>query len=97
MIEHATGKVSITAQNHGFAVEGEAGERFDTPFGPAQITHTCPNDGCVEGLALLVDARRRSACSTTPRPPRARTTPPTCSTGSSTLMDAEKKIDGKAR
>ena len=53
VIEHATGKVSITAQNHGFAVEGEAGERFDTPFGPAQITHTCPNDGCVEGLALL--------------------------------------------
>jgi len=53
VIEHATGRVSITAQNHGFAVEGEAGERFDTPFGPAQITHTCPNDGCVEGLALL--------------------------------------------
>jgi carbamoyl-phosphate synthase small subunit len=53
VIEHATGKVSITAQNHGFAVEGEAGERFDTPFGPARITHTCPNDGCVEGLALL--------------------------------------------
>ena len=44
--------MSITAQNHGFAVEGEAGERFATPFGPAEITHTCPNDGCVEGLAL---------------------------------------------
>ena len=53
VVEHATGKVSITAQNHGFAVEGEAGERFATPFGPAEITHTCPNDGCVEGLALL--------------------------------------------
>jgi carbamoyl-phosphate synthase small subunit len=53
VIEHATGKVSITAQNHGFAVEGSAGERFDTPFGPAEITHTCPNDGCVEGLALV--------------------------------------------
>jgi carbamoyl-phosphate synthase small subunit len=53
VVEHATGKVSITAQNHGFAVEGEAGERFDTPFGPAEVTHTCPNDGCVEGLALL--------------------------------------------
>jgi carbamoyl-phosphate synthase small subunit len=53
VIEHATGKVSITAQNHGFAVEGNAGERFDTPFGPAEITHTCPNDGCVEGLALV--------------------------------------------
>jgi len=53
VIEHATGRVAITSQNHGFAVEGEAGERFDTPFGPAQITHTCPNDGCVEGLAAL--------------------------------------------
>jgi carbamoyl-phosphate synthase small subunit len=52
VIEHATGRVAITAQNHGFAVEGEAGEEFDTPFGRARITHTCPNDGCVEGLAL---------------------------------------------
>ncbi len=53
VVEHATGRVAITSQNHGFAVEGEAGERFDTPFGPAVITHTCPNDGCVEGLAGL--------------------------------------------
>ena len=53
VVEHATGRVAITSQNHGFAVEGEAGERFDTPFGPAAITHTCPNDGCVEGLAAL--------------------------------------------
>ncbi|MFC5994204.1 glutamine-hydrolyzing carbamoyl-phosphate synthase small subunit [Pseudonocardia hispaniensis] len=51
VIEHATGRVAITSQNHGFAVEGEAGERFDTPFGPALITHTCANDGTVEGLA----------------------------------------------
>ncbi|MDN5748352.1 MAG: glutamine-hydrolyzing carbamoyl-phosphate synthase small subunit [Pseudonocardia sp.] len=53
VIEHATGRVAITSQNHGFAVEGEAGELFDTPFGRAQITHTCPNDGTVEGLAAL--------------------------------------------
>ena len=53
VVEHATGRVAITSQNHGFAVEGEAGERFDTPFGPARITHTCPNDGCVEGLAAV--------------------------------------------
>lgn len=51
VVEHDTGRVAITSQNHGFAVEGEAGEQFDTPFGPARITHTCPNDGCVEGLA----------------------------------------------
>ena len=51
VVEHATGRVAITSQNHGFAVEGEAGERFVTPYGPARVTHTCPNDGCVEGLA----------------------------------------------
>ncbi|HXV94560.1 MAG TPA: glutamine-hydrolyzing carbamoyl-phosphate synthase small subunit [Pseudonocardia sp.] len=53
VVEHATGRVAITSQNHGFAVEGEAGERFDTPFGLAEITHTCPNDGTVEGLRAL--------------------------------------------
>ncbi|MCF7549121.1 glutamine-hydrolyzing carbamoyl-phosphate synthase small subunit [Pseudonocardia sp. WMMC193] len=53
VVEHATGRVAITSQNHGFAVEGSAGERFDTPYGTGVITHTCPNDGCVEGLAGL--------------------------------------------
>jgi carbamoyl-phosphate synthase small subunit len=53
VIEHETGRVAITSQNHGFAVEGEAGERFDTPFGPAVITHTCSNDGTVEGMRAL--------------------------------------------
>ena len=33
VIDHATGRVAITAQNHGFALEGEAGEEFDTDFG----------------------------------------------------------------
>ncbi len=49
---HVTGKIDITSQNHGFALEGEAGQRFDTEFGPALITHTCLNDGTVEGVAL---------------------------------------------
>jgi len=53
VVEHATGRVAITAQNHGFALEGEAGEEFDTPYGRAVISHTCPNDGTVEGVALL--------------------------------------------
>jgi carbamoyl-phosphate synthase small subunit len=53
VVEHATGRVAITSQNHGFAVQGEAGERWESPFGPAEITHTCPNDGCVEGLRAL--------------------------------------------
>ena len=56
VMEHATGRVAITAQNHGFALEGEAGERFDTPFGTAEVSHTCANDGVVEGIKL-VDGR----------------------------------------
>jgi carbamoyl-phosphate synthase small subunit len=57
-----TGKVHITSHNHGFAVEmpgGRAAEptpdarRFDTDFGPAEITHVNLNDGVVEGLRLL--------------------------------------------
>lgn len=53
VIDHATGRVAITAQNHGFALEGEAGERFDTDFGPGIVSHTCANDGVVEGVRLL--------------------------------------------
>ena len=95
VVEHATGKVSITAQNHGFAVEGEAGERFDTPFGLAQITHTCPNDGCVEGVALL-DGPAFSV----QYHPEAAAGPHDAADLFDrfvALMDAEKKIHGKAR
>ncbi len=53
VIDHVTGTVAITAQNHGFALEGEPGEHFDTPFGPALVSHSCPNDGTVEGLRAL--------------------------------------------
>ena len=53
---HATGRVAVTAQNHGFALEGEAGQSFDTPFGRAVVSHTCANDGVVEGVRL-VDGR----------------------------------------
>ncbi|NDZ95179.1 glutamine-hydrolyzing carbamoyl-phosphate synthase small subunit [Streptomyces sp. SID6673] len=53
VVDHVTGKVSITAQNHGFALEGEAGEEFDTDFGRARVSHVCANDGTVEGVELL--------------------------------------------
>ncbi len=52
VMDHATGRVAVTAQNHGFALEGEAGEEFDTPFGRAVVSHTCANDGVVEGIKL---------------------------------------------
>ncbi|WP_016700863.1 glutamine-hydrolyzing carbamoyl-phosphate synthase small subunit [Actinoalloteichus spitiensis] len=53
VIDVETGQVAITAQNHGFAVEGEPGEVFDTDFGPAKVSHYCPNDDTVEGLRCL--------------------------------------------
>jgi carbamoyl-phosphate synthase small subunit len=53
VIEYATGRVAITAQNHGFALAGEPGQRFVSPFGAVHISHYCPNDGAVEGLRAL--------------------------------------------
>jgi carbamoyl-phosphate synthase small subunit len=53
VVELATGRVVITSQNHGFAVAGEPGERFDSDFGPAVVSHSCPNDGTVEGMTCL--------------------------------------------
>lgn len=47
-----TGKIDITSQNHGFAIEAPVGETFDTDFGPARVTHVCLNDQTVEGVAL---------------------------------------------
>lgn len=48
-----TGKVEVTAHNHGFAVQAPLGEVFDTPFGRARVSHVCLNDDVVEGLELL--------------------------------------------
>ena len=48
-----TGKVEITSQNHGFAVDAPIEGTFDTPYGPGRVTHIGLNDQVVEGLALL--------------------------------------------
>ncbi|PXY23634.1 carbamoyl phosphate synthase small subunit [Prauserella coralliicola] len=50
VLDADTGRVAITAQNHGFALEGEPGQRFESPFGTAKVSHYCANDGTVEGL-----------------------------------------------
>src|SRR5207244_6673657 len=48
-----TGRVLVTAQNHGFAVRvPEGGGDLETDFGPARVTHVSLYDGTVEGLAL---------------------------------------------
>lgn len=48
-----TGKVEITSQNHGFAVDAPIEGTFETPYGPGRVTHVGLNDQVVEGLALL--------------------------------------------
>ncbi len=47
-----TGKVEITAQNHGFAVDAPLGEATETRWGNARVSHVCLNDDVVEGLEL---------------------------------------------
>jgi carbamoyl-phosphate synthase small subunit len=52
VIDQRTGKVEITAHNHGFALKAPSEGGFTTVFGPGQVTHICLNDGVVEGLEL---------------------------------------------
>ena len=53
VIDKSTGKVEITAHNHGFAVKAPTDAEFSTVYGRGEVTHICLNDGVVEGLALL--------------------------------------------
>ena len=46
--EMSTGKVLITSQNHGFAVEGDASGIRSAP--DLEVTHVNLNDGTIEGL-----------------------------------------------
>ena len=54
--DRATGRVDITAHNHGFAVDAPIDSISDTPFGRVEVSHVCLNDNVVEGLRAL-DAR----------------------------------------
>jgi carbamoyl-phosphate synthase small subunit len=49
----ATGRVEVTAHNHGFAVRAPVGEPVQTPFGRVEVSHVNLNDGVVEGLRCL--------------------------------------------
>jgi carbamoyl-phosphate synthase small subunit len=53
VMDKNTGKVEITAHNHGFAVKAPTDSEFSTVYGRGEVTHTCLNDGVVEGLSLL--------------------------------------------
>jgi carbamoyl-phosphate synthase small subunit len=53
VIDKRTGKVEITAHNHGFAIKAPTEGTFNTVFGAGEVTHLGLNDGVVEGLQLL--------------------------------------------
>ncbi|WP_225805059.1 glutamine-hydrolyzing carbamoyl-phosphate synthase small subunit [Streptomyces sp. NK15101] len=51
--DRTTGKVEVTAHNHGFAVDAPLDKVSDTPYGRTEVSHVCLNDNVVEGLQLL--------------------------------------------
>ncbi|UQX00265.1 glutamine-hydrolyzing carbamoyl-phosphate synthase small subunit [Streptomyces sp. RerS4] len=51
--DRTTGKVEVTAHNHGFAVDAPLDKVSETPYGRAEVSHVCLNDNVVEGLRLL--------------------------------------------
>jgi carbamoyl-phosphate synthase small subunit len=52
--DRTTGKVEVTAHNHGFAVDAPVdGTPVETPYGRAEVSHVGLNDNVVEGLRLL--------------------------------------------
>ena len=56
VLDKATGRVAITSQNHGFAVDAPLGDPIEAPesrFGRVEVSHWSLNDQVVEGLRLL--------------------------------------------
>jgi len=59
VLDRTTGKVEVTAHNHGFAVKVEGGPEVESPagFGRVLVSHVSLNDNVVEGLQCLdIDA-----------------------------------------
>ncbi|OZD48475.1 carbamoyl phosphate synthase small subunit [Rhodococcus sp. 06-1477-1B] len=55
VLDKTTGRVEITSQNHGFAVDAPLDEIVDSPagFGRVEVSHIGLNDNVVEGLRAL--------------------------------------------
>jgi carbamoyl-phosphate synthase small subunit len=48
--DRVTGKVEVTAHNHGFAVDAPLDKASASEFGEVEVSHVCLNDDVVEGL-----------------------------------------------
>ena len=55
VLDRKTGKVEVTAHNHGFAVKVDGGPVVDSPagFGKVMVSHVSLNDDVVEGLECI--------------------------------------------
>lgn len=55
VMDRTTGKVEVTAHNHGFAVDAPLDGPTDSPngYGKVLVSHVCLNDDVVEGLECL--------------------------------------------
>ena len=55
VLDKATGRVEITSQNHGFAVDAPIDQVVDSPagFGRVEVSHFSLNDQVVQGLQAL--------------------------------------------
>lgn len=53
VIDLTTGKVEITAHNHGFAVAAPKDNEFKTVYGRGRVTHLSLNDSVIEGLEMI--------------------------------------------
>jgi len=55
VLDKTTGRVEITSQNHGFAVDAPLDQVIDSPngFGRVEVSHIGLNDNVVEGLRAL--------------------------------------------
>lgn len=53
VMDRRTGKVEVTAHNHGFAVDAPLDGDVDTELGRVRVSHVCLNDDVVEGLECL--------------------------------------------
>ncbi|MEY4457793.1 MAG: glutamine-hydrolyzing carbamoyl-phosphate synthase small subunit [Actinomycetota bacterium] len=55
VVDKATGRIEITAHNHGFAVDAPREGVIESPagFGRVEVSHVGLNDNCVEGLRAI--------------------------------------------
>jgi carbamoyl-phosphate synthase small subunit len=53
VMDRRTGRVEVTAHNHGFAVDAPLDRDAETPYGRVRVSHVCLNDEVVEGLECL--------------------------------------------